>query len=353
MATIEDARLATPPPPPVPQKAVRQTLRAWYADRRGRGAVEVTVLFVLLQLGCVIFSAQFPKSFAYLDKANIGVMSQSIPWLAMLAIGSGIVMMAGELDLSIAMSMGMCELVFVTWYSHGHSAWLSAGAAIVLGALIALINAIIINVTKIASFIATLGMASFWWGAQQWYVGQDKPAPRIPSEKVSKPLETVFRASLWHGLRGQMIWLIAVTAIVAVVVHRHRLGNHILAVGGNENAARSISINPNRVRIVAFLMLGLLVGLAAVLKGVQEKTLIPGSGVGYELEAITAAVIGGTALRGGKGSVIGAVLGVGFLKTFQAISLLTQLDAFYYKVYVGLMVIIFAIINQFFERRAK
>jgi len=351
MATIEDALQSSSPPS---QRASRRSsLQAWYADRRGRGAVEVTALFVLLQVGCVVFALKFPKSFAYLDKANIGVMSQSIPWLAMLAIGSGIVMMVGELDLSIAMAMGFCEMVFVTWYSHGHSAWVSAAVAILLGMAIALINAIIINVTKIASFIATLGMASFWWGAQQWYVGGNGVAPRIPSEKVSKSLETVFRASLWHGFRGQMIWLVVVTALVAVVVHRHRIGNHILAVGGNENAARSISINPKRVRIVAFLMLGALVGLAAVLKGVQEKTLIPGTGVGYELEAITAAVIGGTALRGGKGSVVGAVLGVGFLKTFQAISLLTQLDAFYYKVYVGIMILAFAIINQFFERRAK
>jgi simple sugar transport system permease protein len=350
MAIIENARPAAPAPT---KRAATSGLRSWYADRRGRGAVEVTALFVLLQIGCVVFALKYPKSFAYLDKANIGVMSQSIPWLAMLAIGSAIVMMAGELDLSIAMAMGMCEMVFVTWYSHGHSAWVSGGVAITLGIVIALINAIIINVTKIASFIATLGMASFWWGAQQWYVGGDGVAPRIPSEKVSKSLETVFRASLWHGLRGQMIWLLAVTFVMGVLIHRHRIGNHILAVGGNESAARSISINPNRVRIIAFIMLGVLVGLAAVLKGVQEKTLIPGTGVGYELEAITAAVIGGTALRGGKGSILGAVLGVGFLKTFQAISLLTRLDAFYYKVYVGLMILIFAIINQFFERRAK
>jgi simple sugar transport system permease protein len=315
--------------------------------------VEVTILFVLLQVGCVIFALKDKNAFAYLDKANIGVMSQSIPWLAMLAIGSSIVMMAGELDLSIAMSMGFCEMVFITWYSGGNPAWVSALVAIIVGIGIATINAIIINVTKIASFIATLGMASFWWGAQQWYVGGDGVAPRIPGEKVSKQLESVFRARLWHGLRGQMIWLVAVTIVMGIVIHRHRIGNHILAVGGNENAARSISINPNRVRIIAFMLLGALVGLAAVLKGVQEKTLIPGTGVGYELEAITAAVIGGTALRGGKGSVLGAVLGVGFLKTFQAISLLTNLDAFYYKVYVGLMILVFAIVNQFFEQRAK
>jgi simple sugar transport system permease protein len=350
MTTIETPAPVVPQPRPKPAQS---GLRGWYADRRGRGAVEVTVLFVLLQIGCVIFSLKYPKSFAYLDKANIGVMSQSIPWLALLAIGSGIVMMAGELDLSIAMAMGMCEMVFITWYAGGHSAIVSAAVAIALGIAIATINAIIINVTKIASFIATLGMASFWWGAQQWYVGGNGVAPRIASEKVSKQLESVFRASLWHGLRGQMIWLIVVTSIMAVIVHRHRVGNHILAVGGNESAARSISINPAKVRIIAFVLLGTLVGLAAVLKGVQEKTLIPGTGVGYELEAITAAVIGGTALRGGKGSVLGAVLGVGFLKTFQAISLLTKLDAFYYKVYVGLMILAFAIINQYFERRAK
>ena len=330
-----------------------RTLATWFRDHRGRGALEVTILFCLLQLGCIIYWAMDPKKFAYLSAANLSVMSQSIPWLGLLAIGAGVLMIAGEFDLSVAMNMGMCELVFIRWYGSGHSAWLCAALSIGLGVFIASINALIVNWSHIPSFIATLGMASFWWGMQNKYVGSGGPAPRIDDAKVSSQLKTVISAQLGLGIRGQMLWLLGVAAVVWVFMHRHKLGNHIFAVGGNEHAAKAISISPTRVKWMAFAILGALAGLAAVLQGVQQRTLIPGSTAGYELEAIAGAVIGGCSLRGGKGSVFGMILGVAFVKTFQAIVLLSSLPAYYLKVFIGLMTVFFVIINQYFEGKAE
>jgi simple sugar transport system permease protein len=339
-------------PAKMKRKVERPSFASWIREHLGRGALEVTTLFVLLQAGCIIKWWINPKTFAYLSAANLSVMSQSIPWLGMLAIGAGVLMIAGEFDLSIAMNLGMCELVFVRWYGSGHGAWLCAALVIVIGIGIAALNALIINTFNIPSFIATLGMASFWWGMQNLYVGSGGPAPRIDDDKLSKQLKSILTADIGLGIRAQMLWLLGITALVWTFVHRHRLGNHLFAVGGNESAARSISINPKRVKLMAFCILGALVGVAAVLQGVQQRTLIPGSGVGYELEAITAAVIGGCALRGGKGSVFGMILGVAFLKTFQAIVLLGSLPAYYLKLFVGLMIVAFAIFNQFFESKA-
>jgi simple sugar transport system permease protein len=331
----------------------KRTLATWVRDHAGRGAMEVTIIFLLLQLGCILYWAKDPKKFAYLSAANLSVMSQSIPWLGMLAIGAGVLMIAGEFDLSVAMNMGMCELVFIRWYGGGHGAWLCAAISIALGIFIASINALIVNTFKISSFIATLGMGSFWWGMQNFYVGSGGPAPRIDDSKVSKQLTSVISAHLPLGVRGQMLWLLGVGALVWTFMHRHKLGNHLFAVGGNENAARAISINPKRVRWMAFAILGALAGLAAVLQAVQQRTLIPGSTAGYELEAIAGAVIGGCSLRGGKGSVFGMILGVAFVKTFQAIVLLSSLPAYYLKLFIGVMIVIFAIINQYFESKAE
>jgi simple sugar transport system permease protein len=331
----------------------RSSFGQWVREHRGRGALEVTILFVLLQLGCILYWAKDPTKFAYLSAANLSVMSQSIPWLGLLAIGAGVLMIAGEFDLSLAMNMGMCELIFIRWYGSGHSAWLCAALAIVVGIGIAAINALIINTFHIPSFIATLGMASFWWGMQNMYVGSGGPAPRIDDAKLSKQLKQVISAELGLGIRAQMLWLAGIGVLVWMFMHRHKLGNHLFAVGGNESAARAISINPKRVKLLAFCILGALCGLAAVLQGVQARTLIPGSGAGYELEAIAGAVIGGCSLRGGKGSVFGMVLGVAFVKTFQAIVLLSSLPAFYLKVFIGLMTVIFVIINQYFEGKAE
>jgi simple sugar transport system permease protein len=334
----------------IPEK---RTLATWIRDRAGRGALEVTIIFVLLQLGCILYWAKDPTKFAYLSAANLSVMSQSIPWLGMLAIGAGVLMIAGEFDLSVAMNMGMCELVFIRWYGNGHSAWTCAALSVALGIFIASINALIVNTFKISSFIATLGMSAFWWGMQNLYVGSGGPTPRIDDAKVSKQLVTVMSAHLPLGIRGQMLWLLGVGAVVWTFMHRHKLGNHLFAVGGNENAARAISINPKRVRWLAFAILGALAGLAAVLQAVQQRTLIPGSTAGYELEAIAGAVIGGCSLRGGKGSVFGMILGVAFVKTFQAIVLLSSLPAYYLKLFIGVMIVIFAVINQYFESKAE
>jgi simple sugar transport system permease protein len=336
-----------------PRASEKKTLATWVRDHAGRGAMEVTIIFLLLQLGCILYWAKDPQKFAYLSAANLSVMSQSIPWLGMLAIGAGVLMIAGEFDLSVAMNMGMCELVFIRWYGSGHSAWLCAALSVALGVFIASINALIVNTFKISSFIATLGMAAFWWGMQNLYVGSGGPTPRIDDSKVSKQLTSVISAHLPLGIRGQMLWLLGVAALVWTFMHRHKLGNHLFAVGGNENAARAISINPKRVRWMAFAILGALAGLAAVLQAVQQRTLIPGSTAGYELEAIAGAVIGGCSLRGGKGSVFGMILGVAFVKTFQAIVLLSSLPAYYLKLFIGVMIVIFAVINQYFESKAE
>ncbi len=236
--------------------------RAWYQDQRGRGALEVGVLFVLLQLFCVAWYVIDQKGLNYLSPGNLGVMTQSGSWLALLAIGSGIVMMVGEIDLSVGANMGMS--------SH-----------------------------------------------------------------------------------AQLAWVIILGTIMWVVIHRHRLGNHIAAVGGNEQAAKAISINPNRVRIYAFALLGLLAALGGILVSVQTTTLLPGSTLDYNLPAIAAAVIGGTAVKGGKGSVLGMVLGTFILKTFQALVLLSAVfPGFYLQVFTGGMLILFATINQYFESKA-
>jgi simple sugar transport system permease protein len=330
-----------------------RSLAGWYRDRRGRGALEIAIIFVIVQIGCIAAWVHDSAKFAYLSQPIISVMSQSISWLGLLGIGAGVLMIAGEFDLSMAMNLGMCQLVFITWYSGGNNAWVCVGVTIATGVFIALINGVIVTTFRIPSFIATLGMASLLWGAQLWYNGENNQQPRIVAEKLSPSLKRTFAATLGLGIRGQFLWLIGIGAVVWMLLHRHRLGNHLFAVGGNENAAKAISINPKRIKLIAFAILGALVGLAAVLVCVQVRTFRPGDGAGIELQAITGAVVGGTALRGGKGSVLGMILGVALIKTFSIIVTLAHLPGLYEKVFVGALIVIFVILNQYFEGKAE
>jgi simple sugar transport system permease protein len=326
---------------------------AWYRDRRGRGALEIGIIFVVVQLGCVAAWVNDSAKFPYLSQSIMSVMSQSIAWLGLLGIGAGVLMIAGEFDLSMAMNLGMCELVFITWYADGHNAWLCVALSVGVGVFIAVMNGLIVTTFNIPSFIATLGTASLLWGLQLWYNGENNPQPRIPSENLSPALKRTFSATLGLGVRGQILWLAGIGAVVWIVVHRHRLGNHLFAVGGNENAAKAISINPKRIKLIAFAILGVMVGLAAVLISVQVRTFRPGDGAGIELQAITGAVVGGTALRGGKGSVLGMILGIALIKTFSVIVTLAHLPGLYEKVFVGILIVVFVILNLYFEGKAE
>jgi simple sugar transport system permease protein len=327
--------------------------RKWYGEQRGRGALEVGVMFVLIQVGLIVWFLTDRVGLAYLDKGNLGVMSQSLGYLGLLTIGSGVVMMVGEIDLSIGANLGLCAIVFLTLYQHGNSAFLCIAASIGTGMVIGIANALLINFTHIPSLIATLGMLGVLWAAQIWYAGGDNPAaPRV--KEFDPTFQKLVAGNMRWGIRAQFGWVIGLTIIVWIIVHRHRVGNHMFAVGGNEQAAKSISINPNRVRIIAFMVLGALAGIAAVFISVQGKTMLPGNTNDYNLDAIAGAVIGGTAVRGGKGSVLGMLLGAILLKSFKTVVFLSPVfPAFYEKLFTGLMLVVFAIINQYFERKAE
>jgi simple sugar transport system permease protein len=327
--------------------------KQWYRLQRGRGALEIGVLFVLIQGGLIAWYFFDSRNLAYLDKGNLGVMSQSIGYLALLTIGSGIVMMVGEIDLSVGANFGMCAIVFLTWYSGGHSAITCILVSIVVGTVIGLVNGLLVNFTHIPSLIATLGMLGLLWAAQIWYSGGDNmQAPRV--KEFDPTFQKLVAGNMFGGIRAQFAWLLLVTVLVWIFVHRHRVGNHITAVGGNESAAKSISINPKKVRLIAFGLLGALCGIAAVMISVQGKTMLPGNTNDYNLDAIAGAVIGGTAVRGGKGSVLGMLLGTILLKSFKTVVFLSPLfPAFYEKFFTGIMLVIFAIINQYFERKAE
>ncbi|MGP4043239.1 ABC transporter permease [Streptomyces sp. 2A115] len=314
---------------------------------RGRGALEIGIIFVLMQIGCITYYLIDPNAFPYLEKANFNVLSQSIPVLAILAIGAGILIIAGEFDLSLGANFTFCALVFTRWYADGSSPWMATGMAMLTGVSIALVNGILTTKAKIPSFIVTLGMMMFWEGAALFYNGTTATL-MVPSETMKQ----VFTGDLGF-FRGQVLWMLGLGVVFWLLIHRHRVGNHIFAVGGNPAAARAISINPVRVKLIAFGILGFCVALAAILTAVRTGSVQPGSGRGLELRAIAAAVVGGVALSGGRGSVLGMVLGAALILTVQDILLLGGAPGFYLDLFVGLIIVGAAIFNRMFEGKAE
>jgi simple sugar transport system permease protein len=317
----------------------------WLLRRRGRGAFEIGLLFLLLQGGLVVYALAAPEEFRYLDAANINIMLQSIPVLAILALGVGVLMVSGEFDLSVGANYIFSSTVMATQLNNGMHPVAAVTIGLAVGAGIGLVNGLVTVRFRIPSFIVTLGAMSFWQGAVFFYQGTGS-LNFMPSDG----LRTVMAGGT-TVLPSQAWWLLGFGVAFWALLHRHRLGNHIFAVGGNRTAAAAIGIRPDRVKVLAFTMAGGCAALAGMLAAVRVGSVQPGGGAGLELMAIAACVVGGVALYGGSGSVIGMVLGAALIYTIQDILFLLAAPGFYLNVFVGLLIVAAAILNQFVRGR--
>lgn len=323
----------------------RETLR--YS--RGRGALEIGVIVALVLIGFIVAGVVAPTAFPFLSASNLsGVVSQSIPVLALLGVAAGILMVAGEFDLSLGANIGFTAIIFINVSeAAGWPVGIAAGLA--ASTSIALVNGLIVVLTGIPSFIATLGMGFFWVGASIFVNGT---SPAILVDAKDDTLTTLF-AGDFGFFRSQLLWLIVIGAIAWLFLHRHKLGNHIYAVGGNPSAAKAISIKPTSVRLLAFGVFGLLVGFATILISVRTGSMQPGSTDDYTLMAIAAAVVGGCSLNGGRGSVIGMVIGAALIRLIENGLILAKAPGFYIQLFVGLIIVVAAIFNKLMEGKAS
>lgn len=315
----------------------------------------IAVLFLTVQLVVITVSFLHP-SFRYLDTANIAVTLKAIAPLGVMALGVSVLMIAGEFDLSVGALYSFCSIVAatltMTWGGdvdvEGASALAPfAGMAIglLIGTLAGMLHAVITLRFNIPSFITTLGAMLMWKGATLLYHGAQ--SLRF---KPSEPFNTIFNSSI-GVVHASMIWFLLLAVAFYFLLHHHKLGNHFFAVGGNRNAAVAIGVNPARTKIIAFGICGFMAALSGILAGARVMSIQPGGGLGLELQAIAACVIGGAALNGGRGSILGVVLGTALMYTIQDLLLLLRAPGFYFDMFVGGLIVISVITNMAIRRR--
>jgi simple sugar transport system permease protein len=318
---------------------------------RGRGALEIGIIFVVLLVVFATISLISPETFPFLSQQNLSaVISQSVPIFGILGIGAGILMVAGEFDLSLGANIGFSAIIFIRVSEAIGWGW-GIPAALLTGLGIALLNGVIVVVTRIPSFIATLGMNFFWLGAAIFVNGTIAPTLTV-GHGTDSTLVAIFTGN--HGFfRSQLVWLIVIGLAAWAFLHRHRRGNHIFAVGGNAAAAKAISINPIFVKLMSFSIFGALTGFVAILIAVQTTSVQPGTTNDFTLMAVAAAVVGGCSLNGGRGSVIGMVIGAALIQVVQNGLILGQAPGFYIQLFVGLIIVVAAIFNKLMEGKAS
>jgi simple sugar transport system permease protein len=317
---------------------------------RSRPQGGIAVLFVLAQLACIIAGLLWPNSFRYLSEANIAVTLKAIAPLGIMALGVGVLMIAGEYDLSVGALYSFLAIVCATMSNawggdisgDAANAWapfLAFAIVLAFGAVIGSLHAFLTLRFAIPSFIATLGGLLFWKSATLFYHGA--VALRF---KPAEPFATLFNGQVGF-IHSSIIWFGLMAVVFYLLLHHHKLGNHFYAVGGNRNAAVAIGINPARTKTIAFAITGTMAAFAGVIAATRVGSIQPGGGLGMELQAIAACVIGGAALNGGRGSILGIVLGTALVYTIQDVLLLLRAPAYYFDGFVGMLIVIAVVMN--------
>jgi ribose/xylose/arabinose/galactoside ABC-type transport system permease subunit len=315
----------------------------YLALRRGR-AGNIVVLFVVVQVVAILCGIVFPNSFRYLDQSNIQLMLKAIPSLVIITLGVNLLMISGEFDLSVGATFTFTALVMAKIFNAHFPLAVAVPAALVLGAGIGLLNGFIVVKTNVPSFIVTLGAMWFWRGVIL-----------IVSQAITESFyPSVFFTQLFTlnvgPIQIQFIWALLIAVLCWFLLERHKVGNFFFGVGGNRNAASALGVNVGRVKIIAFGITGFLTAFAGIMSTVRINSISPIQGEGLELQAIAACVIGGTALMGGKGTILGAFLGSALMFTIQDILLLLQAPGFYLRMFVGIVIVIAAALNELLKK---
>jgi ribose transport system permease protein len=293
-------------------------------------------------IGCValflVFSA-LTTTF-YQPSNLIDIMLQS-SINAVIAVGMTLVIMTRGIDLSVGSVVGLSSMVAADMLSHNVALGIAVG--LLVGLVCGFVNGLLIARLKLPDFIVTLGTLSVFRGAALIYTN-GQPIYGLP------PLFRAIFGGQILGLPTPVFFALAIAAIAFLVVRYTALGEQIIAIGGNEEAARLSGINVERVKVTVYSISGLLSAIAGFILIARIGAAEPIGGNGFELQAIGAAVIGGASLFGGIGNPLGSLVGALTLGGLQNGLTLLNVPSFWQYVASGIVVILAVFADQWTRR---
>lgn len=270
----------------------------------------------------------------FLDPGNLSNLALQVAIVALIGIGSTVVIFSGGIDLSSGSMVALLTMILATAIkSFGVPLWPALAGALVIGAAIGTLNGVLTAYLRIPSFIVTLaGLIAYRGLALMFNAGS-------PIFSLHPGLEPLFYGTLL-GIPLPFFYLVAFYAAATVMMMNTRLGREIYAVGGNPAAAKLSGINVQRVQTTAFAIAGLMTAVGAVLMAARLNSGSPNYGQTLELQAIAAAVVGGASLAGGRGNILSTLVGALTIVIVQNALNLNAAPAAIQNVILGLIILI-------------
>ena len=308
--------------------------------------------FIALALLLVLGTIANPNFISIDNLLNVATRSA---FIAIIALGATYVISSGGLDLSVGAMVAFVASIMILFMNSGVIAdpvmMLIAAVmlALIVGAACGLLNGLITTVGGIEPFIATLGTMGIYRGLTTWLSQGGAITLRNPD------IQALYRPAYFGSILGVPVPVIVIfvtAALAAFVLYRTRYGRHVIAVGSNEDVARYSGISVKKVRTIAFIIQGLCVAVAVLLYVPRLGSTSATTGLMWELQAITAVVVGGTTLRGGVGRIWGTICGAFILEIIGNIMILSNFVSEYLLGAIqGAIIIIAMLVQRSLSRR--
>jgi len=304
---------------------------------------------VLLLVELVVFQAINPNFLSVLNISNTLAFSVE---LGLVALGMTLLMTSGEFDLSVGSVFGLSPVLMWSLFNSGA---LPLEACFVVGlliaALIGYVNGWFVIRLKIPSFLVTLGMLLIARGTALFITDG---FPQRTWDASGQWLADVLVGDFYIGpfrIYMSLFWFILVAIVLGYVLTQSKFGNWIQASGGNPNAAQARGVDVGRTKIILFVLSSLLAAFAGIISSIRTSAANPNSGTGYELEVIAMVVIGGTALTGGRGTIIGTVIGIFILRIMRNGIVMVGVPGLAYNIFIGAIILGMMALHSGLERR--
>lgn len=275
----------------------------------------------------------------FLNWSNLSQVIRALSFIAIMGVGQAVVIITGGIDLSVGSILGLSGVVAAVLLNYGVGIPITILAGVGIGLLAGAVNGLVITRAKLPPFIVTLGMMSIARGL----------AFAITGGETIRSLPPGFLAAGQGELLGVPIPILVMAllaAIVGLLLGRTPWGRYVYAIGGNEDAAVLSGVNVKRVKVAVYALCGLAAGVSGVLFtsrfGVGQST----SGLGYELDVIAAAVIGGVSLTGGRGTILGVIVGSLLMGILRNGLVLLDVSAYWQQVAIGLVIILAVVLDR-------
>jgi rhamnose transport system permease protein len=325
-------------PPAAPGTGARRLTERAFRIRES-GIIVVLVLFV------AVTAAVQPR---FLNITNIQFILVNTTVFALLALGETMVVISRNYDLSVGSVLGLSAYLSANLFGqhHGIPIVVVFLAGLGIGLACGLLNGVMVSAGRVPSLVVTLATLYIFRGVDILIVGgKEVVASSLPSAFLNIPKATVF------GIPDLAIAIAVVIGIGAYYLRSFRSGRELYAIGSNPDAARLAGIPVGRRVFVAFTVSGAIAGVAGVLWAAQYGTIDSTAGTGYELQVISAVVVGGVAIFGGSGSAVGAALGALLLNTISSALYVLGISPFWDQAIWGFLLILAISVDRFIAVR--